>query len=291
MTRSMEERGKEWSAFERVQQWRIREHRAKVEQFIEELKSIDDAQLMLLYDEQFRGYQNEVERVKSHGQGQGGDVGCPSRRSSSCRHQAWADAAATRGARVLRVDGPRVHAYRWAALMSAVLESLPVSPVEQARAALESAQVESRSTDARIRECERNSNLRRASPAAGIRWRTGCNPEFPGLLIRGLFFGLGRLLLLLLFRVLLLLLFLPEQGLPSTSVRVHLDPFQFCRGLGKVSVFLFGTQILEFANGQKPKGRGHAFMMPPVASMLCPLHAYLMSQAHLRQRGWAAGAV
>ena len=49
-------------------------HRAKVEQFIEELKSIDDAQLMLLYDEQLRGYQDEVERAKSHGQGQGG--GC-----------------------------------------------------------------------------------------------------------------------------------------------------------------------------------------------------------------------
>jgi hypothetical protein len=67
MTRSMEERGKEWSAFERVQQRRIREHRAKVEQFIEELKSIDDTQLMLLYDEPFRGYQDELERTKAMG--------------------------------------------------------------------------------------------------------------------------------------------------------------------------------------------------------------------------------
>jgi hypothetical protein len=29
-------------------------------------------------------------------------------------------------------------------------------------------------------------------------------------------------------------------------------------------------------------------MMAPVASMFCPLHAYLPSQGHLRQRGWAA---
>jgi hypothetical protein len=67
MARSIEERGKEWSAFERVQQRKIREHRARVEQFIEELKSIDDAQLMLLYEEQFRGYQDEVERAKVMG--------------------------------------------------------------------------------------------------------------------------------------------------------------------------------------------------------------------------------
>ena len=67
MTRSMEERGKEWSAFERVQRRGIHEHRAKVEQFIEELKSIDDTQLMLLYDEQFRGYQDELERTKAMG--------------------------------------------------------------------------------------------------------------------------------------------------------------------------------------------------------------------------------
>jgi hypothetical protein len=67
MTRSIGERGKEWSAFERVQRQRIREHRAKAEQFIAELKSFDDAQLMLLYDEQFRDYTDELERAKAMG--------------------------------------------------------------------------------------------------------------------------------------------------------------------------------------------------------------------------------
>lgn len=100
---------------------------------------------------------------------------------------------------------------------------------------------------------------------------TGC---FPGLLIRGLVFGLG--------------LIAPEQGVPSASVMVHFGPLQFSRGFDKVSVFLFGTQILELANGQKPEWGGHALMMAPVASMFCPLHAYLPSQGHLRQRGWAA---
>ena len=77
--------------------------------------------------------------------------------------------------------------------------------------------------------------------------------SFPGLLIRGLVFGLG--------------LFAPEQGVPSASVMVYFGPLQFCCGIDKVSVFLFGTQILELANGQKPEWRGHAFMMPRVASM------------------------
>src|SRR5262245_25065687 len=74
-------------------------------------------------------------------------------------------------------------------------------------------------------------------------------------------------------RLLLLLLILPEQGVPSATRAVHLGPFQFCCGCAHVGAFLIESQTLEFGEGQELER--HAPTMPGILPGLCRCFAYL----------------